>query len=106
MYKQWYGKGQYADVPVPGGLDTLELKYQTKWRRAFNDAQKQHFSRLGRVIKGIKNRMSSTGSGVDDVLQEFDGMYLGECKKKLTKFVTKLKELGYLEMKENGSKKN
>ena len=83
-------------VPVAGGLDAMERQYQTKWRRTFNDAQKQHFSRLGRVIKGIKNRISETGNSVNDVLQELDLLYLEECGKKLTKLVTKLKELGYL----------
>ena len=80
LFNEWYGLEEYHAVPVPGGLDILEMDYKNKWRKHFSASENKAFSRLKRVIKGINNQIERTGMSPLDVLDGWQRMYESELK--------------------------
>ena len=76
---------EYHAVPVPGGLDILEMDYKNKWRKHFSASENKAFSRLKRVIKGINNQIERTGMSPLDVLDGWQRMYESELKCSVSK---------------------
>jgi hypothetical protein len=56
IYHEWYGLENYENSPVEGGIASLEKQFKTKWRKHFSTAEKQYFSRLQKVVRGLRNR--------------------------------------------------
>jgi hypothetical protein len=74
IYYEWYGLEAYENIPVEGGIAMLETKYKTKWRAHFSPAEKQYFSRLQKVVKGIDEQSKRKAKEPYEVLNEWDDL--------------------------------
>jgi hypothetical protein len=50
MVDCWKGKGRFYDLPIPGGLEEVERRFQNKWRKRFKGAEQQRYSRFRRIV--------------------------------------------------------
>jgi hypothetical protein len=53
MYDKWFGLGTFVNVPVEGGINGMEAKYKSLWRRDFSTANSKRFSRLKNVVNTL-----------------------------------------------------
>ena len=99
LTQEWFGKGEYASLLPAGGLDALERKHKSKWRRHFDGREKRHFSRLQSKIKGLKNRAQGTNKDLDTIVDELAFAFKEEkgANKSLANFVRMLQHMGALE---------
>jgi hypothetical protein len=94
MYNEWHGLDEYKDVPVVGGIETLETVRKTAWRREYVQSEQQYFSRFKRVIVAIRNRSGGADPVPVEVFNELDTLF--EEAGSLSSLVSKLQSLGYL----------
>jgi hypothetical protein len=99
IYYKWYGLENYKNSPVEGGIASLEKQFKTKWRVNFSPAEKQHFSRLQKVIKGIEEQGRCEAKEPDKILKEWDGLYQNEAKSSVTKILQIIQEMGLVIMR-------
>ena len=95
LWEAWYGKGQFLDTPVVGGIEKLEAEHKTKWRRRYLPNETKQFSRWKITIKlmneeaGSKNNMSSTE--MSSFLKDMDDLYTS-VKSRITPFLKALRQ--------------
>jgi hypothetical protein len=94
IYYEWYGLESYKDTPVVGGISFLEKTYKTKWRAHFSPAEKQYFSRLRKVIRGIEEQGKRESKAADRILEEWEGLYQKDAKSSVTKMSQIIQEMG------------
>ena len=80
LVAEWFGVGDYEGKPGPGGIEELENRNKSKWRKHFSAAEKRSFSRTKDIIQGIKNRREATELSLGEIVDEWDVVYRGECK--------------------------
>jgi hypothetical protein len=79
IYHEFYGLGEFEDVPVKGGLKALDEKFGTKWRSGESGYQKA-YSRMQQIVKAVDLEVGK-GKEIVDVFQEFDHLFVEkECK--------------------------
>jgi Transcriptional activator of glycolytic enzymes len=81
IYQEYYGLGEFENVPIAGGLAGMESKYRNKWRLGDPGYQKA-YSQMQQISKAVKNEMA-TGRTEEEVLEEFDALFAGNEKKGL-----------------------
>jgi hypothetical protein len=94
IYYEWYGLESYKDTPVVGGISFLEKTYKTKWRAHFSPAEKQYFSRLQKVIRGIEEQGKRESKAADEIVEEWEGLYQKDAKSSVTKMSQIIQEMG------------
>jgi hypothetical protein len=107
MYHEWFGLEDFGEIPVSGGIDFCERQWKSKWRRHFNAAEKQHFSRFKAIIMGIEAKKERDGVDLEVALEEFDAIFGGpEVKKSTANMARWLKqdENGYIAKKRKRGK--
>jgi hypothetical protein len=87
MYYEWCGLETSKDQPIVGGFDKCEELFKSSWRKHHTDAQKKHFSRLKKIIQGLKQKVVRDGMPVDEVLDLMEPIYQQHCKKAMSKMV-------------------
>lgn len=93
---QWYGRGSFNGVPIDGGLAAMETKHKNAWRRHFNNADSVHFSRMLRVAKAVRMVQANHCVDEDAAISRLEPLFVS-ARKKLSTFVDRLKEQGFLE---------
>ena len=53
IYKEFFGLDIYEGVPITGGFFGLEQKYKSKWRTGYSAADKNFFSRVHALLRGV-----------------------------------------------------
>ena len=96
IHDEWFGEGIYKNVPVPGGLEALELSHKSKWRKHFSGSQDKAFSRLKRIVRALKDESNCSGHTIIEVCERWNSIYSTECKKSLSKMEDWLKTSGRL----------
>jgi hypothetical protein len=107
IYHEWFGLEDFGEIPVSGGIDFCERQWKSKWRRHFNAAEKQHFSRFKAIIMGIEAKKERDGVDLEVALEEFDAIFGGpEVKKSTANMARWLKqdENGYIAKKRKRGK--
>ena len=99
IYYEWYGLETYANTPVEGGIASLESRFKTKWRAHFSPAEKQYFSRLQKVVRGIDERCRREDKQPNDVLDDWNALYQAEGKSSVTKMSKMIQEMGFVATK-------
>jgi hypothetical protein len=94
IYYEWYGLETFANSPVEGGIASLEKQFKTKWRKHFLPAEKQYFSRLQKVVKGIEEQGRREAKEPDTVLDDWGSLYQEEAKSSVTKMAQMIQEMG------------
>jgi hypothetical protein len=74
LYNEWFGIGPKQDQPCPGGFEALEVERKSFWRKEYDKAQNQRFSKLKRVIECIRKQQES-GRELLMILGEYDGWW-------------------------------
>jgi hypothetical protein len=69
MYHEWFGLEDFGEIPVSGGIDFCERQWKSKWRRHFNAAEKQHFSRFKAIIMGIEAKQERDSVDLEVALE-------------------------------------
>jgi hypothetical protein len=107
LYHEWYGTGPFIGIPINGGILAMETRHKNKWRCEYSTGQKQAFSRIQRIMKAL-TRLHTAGRPIDDILLEFDEIFVGEARKSLSNFVSILQRRGYLDVvpRPNGQRSN
>jgi hypothetical protein len=95
FYNEYHGLGDFKDVPVAGGLSTLEEKYKAKWRNHIKGGAK-HISRLKMLMVAIDNMVGNEGGSVDSAIDLLEMAYEDErgANKRLSNLVDILKQQG------------
>ena len=95
FYNEYYGLGDFKDIPVDGGLATLEEKYKAKWRKHIKGGAK-HISRVKQVMQAIDNMAGLDGRTVDGAIDILELAYQSDdgAKKSLSNLVNILKQRG------------
>jgi hypothetical protein len=79
IYEEFYGLGDYVGVPIAGGLAAMDSTYKNKWRLG-DTAYNKVYSRMQQISKAVDSEVDK-GRTVEDVLQEFDRLFVDkECK--------------------------
>jgi Transcriptional activator of glycolytic enzymes len=94
IFQEYYGEGPYKDLPIAGGIKSLEDKYGTKWRSGDSGYQKA-FSRFQLVVKCV-DRLIGEGREKDVVLAEMDALFVRKECKTLQQFRNALEEADLL----------
>mmetsp|Transcript_22817 Transcript_22817/g.23101 ORF Transcript_22817/g.23101 Transcript_22817/m.23101 type:complete len:337 (-) Transcript_22817:105-1115(-) len=94
MCDEWYGIGSFLDVPIIGGVEELENKYNNAWRKKQTSANAKVFSRWKTVMDCIKKQQESNSVTQEEILVEFDVIFRNENGKKgnlsISKFIVEL----------------
>ena len=96
LYQEWYGLGDFDGIPIAGGIESMERKMKSRWRKHFSGAQKKSFSRTKDVIDGINRRVQTSNLTLEAVIDEWDVLYRGEWKCSTYKMSEWLKDNGFL----------
>jgi hypothetical protein len=75
----WNGKGEYKDLPMPGGVAAMEQLHKNRWRKHFTQAQKKAFSRLKIVCVASLNLLQDQSV----TMHELEETFSGPCRKNL-----------------------
>ena len=52
-YKEFFGLGRWANIPIPGGFYGLEQIHKSKWRPSYSPAERNFFSRAQALLKAV-----------------------------------------------------
>ena len=81
LVAEWFGLGEFEGKPIPGGVEEMEKKNKSKWRKHFSSSQKRSFARTKDIMEGMKRRMETEeATEILDIVNEWDEIYRGECK--------------------------
>jgi hypothetical protein len=105
IYHEWYGLEAYENTPVEGGIASLESKFKTKWRAHFSPAEKQYFSRLQKVVKGIDEQSKREAKEPYEVLNDWEALYQGEARSSVTKMAMLVQSMGLIVTRKARGKK-
>lgn len=103
LYNEWFGIGRKQDQPCPGGFEALEVERKSFWRKGYNKAENQRFSKLKRVIECVKKQQKG-GMELRDILGEYDGWWK-EAKSNPTNMIALLQSKTHYEASSRKSKK-
>ena len=96
LYNEWYGLDEFDSVPLPGGINKLELDHKNGWRKHFSGSENKHHSRVKRVIKGIKKQAMDDSKSPIEVIDAWEAMFEGELKCSVSKLEEWMKTKGLL----------
>ena len=85
MWEEWFGLNLFSDGPL-GGIEALETKYKSRWRKHFSTGNQKHFSRIKLIVKCIRKICEDKKKDVDCVLIELQD----ECNENGVKEVTSM----------------
>jgi hypothetical protein len=108
IYNEWYGGGpDFEDVPVPGGIAALELKFKARWRKHFEPHEVKEFSRRRMCINAIKVYAEREGVSEATAIGRLSTIYDEEGKKKVPIMANLMQSMGLIEKKaRRGKSKN
>ena len=96
VHNEWYGVDEYNNIPVEGGIKFLEERFKSKWRKHFVPSEEKAFSRLKRIINGMKKESERTGRDTYEIAVSWSKTYEVECKKSLSKMECWMKTQGII----------
>ena len=73
MWEVWFGIGSHHNLPVRGGISTMEKEY-TGWRKMYTSSERKQFSRWKTAIKLMQDEAAVLG-GTSNALKELDGIF-------------------------------
>lgn len=94
MYNEWYGIGSYEGIPVVAGLEALEKKFKSKWRKHFKNRYNPQLSHVKAIVKAIDKIRVETDNTLDLVIRDWDVVYHTTNKRSAAKMVQWLKDPG------------
>ena len=97
IYDEWYGQGIFEGQPVEGGVDALETKYKSKWRKHFTNSQNLQFSRMKTIVKAVNCAAESRETNVEDVINAWEAVFQNTNKKSMSKMTQWLKDRGIVQ---------
>jgi hypothetical protein len=101
MYHAWYGLGHYTDLPLPGGINSLE-KEPSVWRDVdshTNKARKKRYKLrcLRKIVIAVVNRQNVSGESLAMTLREFDQLWRKIRSGRMLEMMKELKAKGFIE---------
>ena len=57
MWNAWHGLQRYKDIPICGGVGTLEEQRHVDWRRDYSQPETRMFSRYELAISCMKEEL-------------------------------------------------
>jgi hypothetical protein len=87
IYYEWYGLESSKDQPIVGGFEKCEELFKSSWRKPHTDAEKKHFSRLKKIIQGLKEKAAREELDMEEVVEILESTFAKDCKKALSKMV-------------------
>jgi hypothetical protein len=100
IFNKWYGWGpNFEDIPVPGGITALELKFNARWRKHFKPHEVKEFSRRRMCINSIQ--LYATREGVNNVVAvgRLSTIFEEEGKKKVPIMANLMQSMKLIEKK-------
>ncbi|KAG7372624.1 centromere DNA-binding like protein [Nitzschia inconspicua] len=86
LYNEWYGLDQFKDVPVAGGIQAMDNRYKTAWRRSWSRAEQKIISSM-KIVIDTMNKQIASGRTLLEVSKEFEEAFAKHCKKKISNLV-------------------
>jgi hypothetical protein len=83
---EWCGLESCKDQPIVGGFDKCEELFKSTWRKHHVD-QDECFSRLKKIIEGLKKKAAVGGYEMDEVVAILEEIFQKDCKKSVSKMV-------------------
>ena len=74
IWNEWHGLEDFQDIPVPGGIPTMEKEHKTDWRKGYN--WQKRFSRWNTAIKAMKKIQLNGDKSHKDFLQSMEVIFL------------------------------
>jgi hypothetical protein len=95
IYNEYYGKDEFKEKPILGGLLGMETKFGAKWRKHISGGSKL-IGRVKAVMKAIENMAGNVGGSVDDSIDKLELVFQAKDggNKSLSKLVDILKQQG------------
>jgi len=104
IYDQYHGTGIFAGQPIDGGFAKLE-ESGANWKASYNNAQRQRFSKLKRIVKAIDIRIKDEGETKEAALEFFDAIWSSdEVNRNPSKMIAKLQRDGLLKVNQRKRK--
>ncbi|CAJ1949071.1 unnamed protein product [Cylindrotheca closterium] len=93
-YDEWYGRGGFENVPIPGGIQACEERFRSKWRTDFTNVNKKRFFDQKKICEALNEALDSCTAQQDrdEVMHQWNEMFRN-CSKTGTKAATKLKNM-------------
>jgi hypothetical protein len=104
LYNEWYGLGEYFDLPVPGGIAALEATEKTKWRKHFSPNEVKNFSRVKMIVAGIDAMQCRLQRDTEVAIEELDLIFTEEAKKSVASMVVIMQTMGLVSKKKSRGK--
>lgn len=98
LHNHWVGGGEYEHV-YPGGIQTLEAEMGAKWRCNWKNAANKRLSKVKAIILAIENESKVQHQPVSTVLADWEDIYSGICKGKISNFHGWVVEQGKVQVK-------
>ena len=94
LYNEFFGIGDYKNVPVAGGLSGLESRFGKDWRDHFLPADNKFFLRMKMVAEAVNRyKVQEVNWTTDDAIEQFDAWFVDKrVKRSLSNFVLLLQE--------------
>ena len=93
LWNMWYGKHEFNDKPVKGGVDALERNTSATWRKAYTKQERRMFSRYKRCIELMKEEFDATPTADHETFfSSMDRLYQHPKKPTITPFEANLKK--------------
>jgi len=95
LWNEWHGLAEFHHSRngscYPGGVLALETKYKRAWRNT--EAESRLFSRHNFVISAIKKIMVDQNRNEDDVLNEYQNLFVSKKMNSISGMERYLKSL-------------
>jgi hypothetical protein len=105
IYNEWYGGGpDFEDIPVPGGIAALELKFKARWRKHFAPHEIKEFSRRRMCINAIDVYAAREGVSNAAAIGRLSTIFEEEGKKKVPIMANLMQSMGLIEKKKKRGK--
>lgn len=95
LFNQYYGLGEFHGIPVEGGVNVLEEKYGSSWRKNFTGSEQVHLSRVSRIAKCLNQQSEENRRNVLEVIGSLEKMFK-DCKFSVYNMVISLQNHGYM----------
>ena len=96
LMDEWYGEGDYKDLPVMGGFASLEHNYKSKWRMHFSPSQKRQFNRQQHIVNGFLKASEDTSQDLEEIVNGYEVEWSGTIKKSPANMVKRLQGDGFV----------
>lgn len=103
LYNEWYGVGEYHDIPATGGLSAFYKENGNKWANTIK-GMRMRISRQRRLSEAIQREINA-GKELESVCNDWNDYYMWKGNPNLSNIIQELQEQKKIKKQRDRGKK-